>query len=132
MSPGNIEIVRRAYEEAYAKRSVEGTEDWVSEDFRFHPRAEFIGRSSYTRDEILEFWTDLNDTYSEFSIVAEDYAEAGDHVVATMRQSARLRDSDLRVESTVYHVWQVRDGQAIAAWVYGDRAEALEAAGIEE
>ncbi len=130
MSRENVEVVRRAYEEAYAKRSVEGADDWISEDFRFHMRAEFPGQRFYQRDEITEIWADLDETYSDFSLVPDEYADTGDYVLVTLNQSARLRESDVRVESTIYHVWEVRDGKAIEAWTYSDRADALEAVGL--
>ena len=132
MSRENVEVVRRAYEEAFANRSTEGAEDWTSEDFRFHAQAEFPGRASYTRDEMTQLWADIDEAFSEYTLVPDAYADAGDHVLVTLRQSARPHESDARVESMLYHVWEVRNGKAIQAWTYADRAEALEAVGLRE
>src|SRR3954447_26182352 len=43
MSQENVETVRRAYEVAYAERSVEGVMDVVAENFVWHQRAEWPG-----------------------------------------------------------------------------------------
>ncbi|MDQ3729060.1 MAG: nuclear transport factor 2 family protein [Actinomycetota bacterium] len=132
MSQENVEIVRRAYEESYAQRSVEPTREFASDDFRFHARADFPGQTSYGIDEMTKLWSDMDETYSEYSLKAEEFVDHGDYVLVSLAQSARLRGSETRVESAVYHVWEVREGKVIAAWGFSDRAEALEAVGLRE
>ncbi len=132
MSQENVEVVRRAYEESYAARSVENTRDYVAEDFRFHMRPEWPGRAIYGREQMTEIWAELDQTYSEFSLVPEEYEQLGGFVLVRLSVSARLRESDARLDQALYHLWEIRDGKAVAAWGYGDREEALEAAGLRE
>ena len=131
MSPPNVELVRLAYEVAYAQRSLEGVRELFPEDFVFHSRPEFPGPPRYRVDDMPQLWADLDETYTEFDLVPEEFTVVKDHVVVTISQSARLRASEMRIETTIYHVWQFRDGTPLAAWAYGERSEALRAAGQE-
>jgi ketosteroid isomerase-like protein len=130
MSRENVEIVRRAYEVAYVERSIESVRDAAAEDYAFHARTDFPGRALYRLEEVPQLWADLDATYSEYRLVPEEFTPVGDNVLVTVSQSARLRGSDANVQSTIYHVWQVREGKVQATWAYGSRAEALEAVGL--
>ncbi|MDX6674467.1 MAG: SnoaL-like polyketide cyclase [Solirubrobacteraceae bacterium] len=132
MSEENVAAVRRAYEVGYAERSVENLLDGLDESFVWHQRPEWPGRSLYGVEDLPQLWADLDDTYTEFSLVPEDFAPVGEYVVVTVRNSARMRASDARIEATLYHVWHLRDGKAREAWTYSTRAEALEAVGRAE
>src|SRR5436190_8414545 len=132
MSQENVEAIRRAYDAGYAERSVEKVLDAVDESFVWHQRAEWPGRPLYRIEDMPELWADLDDTYTEFSLVPADFAPFGEYVVVTVRLSARMRASDARIEGTHYHVWHFRDGKANEAWNYSTRAEALEAGGLRE
>jgi hypothetical protein len=133
MSQENLEVVRLAYDVAYSQRSVEGFRHVAAENYAYHVRAEWPGRALYSLDEMPQLWADINNTFSEFSLVAEDFAVLGDeYVLVTIRQSFRMRGSDRRIESTAFHLWNVRDGKARETWVYGTREEALAAVGLRE
>lgn len=128
MSQGNVEMVRIAYAVAYAERSVEGVRDRFSENFVWHSRPEWPGKATYGIDEMPALWADLDDTFSEFELVPAEFEEVADgYVLVTVNQSARLRDSKRRVETTIWHLWRV-EGMPQEGWVFGDRAAALEAA----
>ena len=128
MSQENVEAVRLAYEVAYVQRSVENVRDAFAPDFVWHTRGEWPGRSTYGVEEMPQLFADLDETHGDFDLVAEDFTPIGDYVIATVRQSARLRGSDARIESTIYHLWHVPQGRPREAWGFSDRAEALEAA----
>jgi predicted SnoaL-like aldol condensation-catalyzing enzyme len=132
MSQENIELVRAAYREGYQHRTVEPLRDTVAGDFRFHMRRGWPGRPVYRFDEMTQIWADLDETYSEFRLAPEDYAAVGDYVLVTIRQSARMRGSDSRVESTIWHVWRITDGLVREAWTFDSEKDALEAAGLKE
>lgn len=50
----------------------------------------------------------------------------------TLHQSSRVKGSDARVESTIWHVWHITQGVAREAWTFDQRAEALAAVGRAE
>jgi hypothetical protein len=81
---------------------------------------------------MTQIWADLDETYSEFRLVPEDYAAVGDYVVVTIRQSARMRGSDARVESTIWHVWRITGGVVQEAWTFDSEEDALKAAGVTD
>jgi hypothetical protein len=132
MSQENVETVRRLYEVAYAQRSVENARDAVDESFVWHQRPEWPGRSQYRIDDLPQLWKDPDDTYAEFHLVPEDFAPVGEYVLVTVRTNVRLQTSDARIDSSLCHVWHLRDGKAREAWTYRTRAEALEATGLSE
>jgi hypothetical protein len=133
MSQENLEIVRLAYEKGYLNRTADHPEvrGRVADGFRFHARRGFPGRPVYRLDEMTELWADLDATFTDYSLSPESYEALGEeYVLVRLRQSARLRGSNARLDETVYHLWNISGGKAVEAWTYGREAEALESAGL--
>lgn len=130
-APGpNEALIRRAYDEGYANRTVESLRGSVADDFQFHMRAGWPGRPTYGFDEMTQAWADLDDTFTEFQLAPTGFVSAGEFVIATLRQSARMRGSEARIEATIWHVWRVVDGLVREAWVFDEHDDALRAAGM--
>jgi len=130
----NVEIVRWLHEQGHARRTVKtpGAEDRVASDYRFHPRPDFPGRSTYRLDEMVRFWADLDATFTDYSLIPQSYEPIGPaHVLVTLQQTARLRGSDQMLSELIYMLWLV-EGKAQETWTYADREEALEAAGLSK
>ena len=120
MSRENVEVVRRGFE-AYVRgdtetllRLVDPEIEWkqIEEPAPVHgPRA---GLESVAR------W--------------DEYIDAGENVVAVVRSKGRGKASGVAVEQVSYQVFTVRDGRVVRMREYGpgERAEALEAAGLRE
>ena len=131
MSRENVEVVRRGFE-AYARgdtetllRLVDPEIEWkqVEEPAAVHgPRA---GLESVAR------W---DETWDDLAISVEEYIDAGENVVAVVRSKGRGKASGVAVEQVSYQVFTVRDGRVVRMREYGpgERAEALEAAGLRE
>ena len=135
MSEENVEIVRWVYEEGHAQRTVDilGSEDRVASDYRFHTRPDFPGRSAYRIDQMVELWADLDATFTDYSLIPESYEPIGpDHVLVTLRQTARLRGSDQRLVESLYMLWQLSEGKVQETWTFTDRMQALAAGGLSE
>ena len=130
-----MEIVRWAYENTHAKRTVDvpGLEERVAPDYTFHPRRGFLGRPAYRLDEMVDLWADLDATFTDHSLVPQSYEAVGtDRVLVTLRQTALLRGSTQRLTDTIFMLWRLREGIAQETWTFTERAEALEAAGLSE
>src|SRR6478672_3800963 len=110
MSQENVELMRRLYRAGFAQRSVENVLDAVEEGFVWHQRAQWPGRSQYGVQDLPQLWADLDDTYSDFTLVPEDFTALGEYVLVTVRSSARVRAGDTRIEEPLFHLWQIRDG----------------------
>jgi ketosteroid isomerase-like protein len=127
VSQENVEAVRRGYDVAFAERSVENVRDEVHEDFVWHQRPEWPGLPEYRIDDLPQLWADLDETYTEFGLVPEDFSPIGDYVLVTTRATVRMRTGDAQIDTTLYHLWHVVDGKVREGWAFGSRAEALEA-----
>jgi len=57
---------------------------------------------------------------------------AADHVLVTLRQTARLRGSDQRLVESLYMLWQLSEGRVQETWTFTDRMQALAAGGLSE
>jgi ketosteroid isomerase-like protein len=84
------------------------------------------------REAVLDYWSEIEAAWESQTFEADRLIEAGDVVVAFWRERARIRDSDLEVESSTASVIKVRDGKIVELTGYMDRDEALEAAGLAQ
>ncbi len=63
---------------------------------------------------------------------AQQFLEAGDHVVVTNRVRAKGRASGAPVERVTFSVNEYRAGRLVRVSIYGTKAEALKAVGPAE
>ena len=73
----------------------------------------------------LAAWTNL-------TIAAEELIEAGDSVVAAVRQRGVGVESDVTVEMRYFQIWTFRGEMVVRLENIWDRAQALEAVGLSE
>ncbi len=66
VSDENISLVRWAYEEGHAKRTVEMPQasERISSEYVFYARRGFPGRETYRLEEMPMLWADLDETFS--------------------------------------------------------------------
>jgi ketosteroid isomerase-like protein len=133
MSRENVELVRRRYEQLAATGEyVAGvhTPDfvWDMSNFRGWPEQQTYegveGARVFLRDW-LEAWDD-------WELEVEALHDAGDKVVAIVRQRGRSKTSGLLVDMAFGQVFTIRDGKLARMEMYADPVEALEAAGLSE
>jgi hypothetical protein len=73
----------------------------------------------------------LDSTFADYSLIPQSYEPIRpDHVLVTLRQTARLRDSDQRLTELIYMLWHPAGGRVQETWTFTDRDEALEAGGL--
>jgi ketosteroid isomerase-like protein len=65
-----------------------------------------------------------------WELTVESLHDAGDKVVAVMRQHGRAKATGLPIDMTFGMVFTLRDGKQIRMQMYSDPAEALAAAGL--
>jgi ketosteroid isomerase-like protein len=103
-----------------------------------HPDAEWIpdsrvGESAIRgRDNILRFLTDRTEMFGDLHSEIERCWELEDQVLVFLRVTGRGQASGAGFDIRIAHLWTVRDGLAIRGEGFGDRGEALKAAGIDE
>lgn len=131
MSEGNVEIIRRLYEAMNDQDADAVTEvtdpdvEWVSD-----PR---LGMGPLLgRDAVIGFFQDQAETFEDLSVEVERLSESGDNVLAFLRVTGRGRASGAAIDISIGHVWALQDGVVVRGEGFGDRDEALRAAGLSE
>src|SRR3954454_5725717 len=102
MSSENVELAHIAYDVAYVRRSIEGYEDRFTDDFTWHQRAEWPGRSVYPRDELTTLWEGPDGPYPRFTVEAGRVRQDLRLRRRTVHTSARLRTSDHRIDGVIW------------------------------
>jgi ketosteroid isomerase-like protein len=131
MSLENIQIVQSAYEHfAATGEFVEeiATADFVWDMSNFHgwPEQQVYEGVDGARTFLGE-WTSA---FDDWELEIEALHDAGDKVVAVLRQRGRSKTAGMPIEMSFAQVWTLRDGKEARMDMYSDVAEALEAAGV--
>jgi ketosteroid isomerase-like protein len=133
MSQENVEVVRDVLE-AQQRR------DWEAFRRLYDPGIEWQDVSGLWGDwgtrrgfeDVRDAFVSWFEAFGQVSFDLENVVEAGDEVVASIRISARGRESGLVIEQRIPTVWTVQRGRVVRVRGYRDEAEALEAVGLRE
>ena len=135
MSQENVEIVRRRYEhlvatgEHFTETEITAPDFvWDMSKFRGWPEQQIYEGVEEARG-FLRNWIA---TWDDWELEVEALHDAGDKVVAIVRQRGRSKTSGLLVDMAFGQVWTMRDGKATRMEMYADPAEALESVGLPE
>jgi len=133
MSRENVEIVRGA-NEAFNAHDVDGWISFLSPDYEFVDHmgaaAEESGRGIKTIRRQVEGWFDA---FPDFRAHAKELIDAGDRVVCVTEWQGTGAGSGLPYFQPAAEVHTVRDGKITHSELgFADKAEALEAAGLQE
>jgi ketosteroid isomerase-like protein len=133
MSEENVEIVGRAYERLNAG-DVDGFLQSCATDFEFRDLPELPGSGVFIGHDAMRGWyATLVDAFEDLRFEVDEFIDtAGDRVVLMNRATGQGRGSGATVELAFSTVLTLRGGKVIKLIVYGDHAEALEAAGLQE
>ena len=133
MSQENVELARSLYESVQQgdyERPFEVFDTDVIWDVRLH--LPDLARLYHGHDGIREFWRQWLAAWEtlEFNLVAVE--DRPDLVIFEVKQRNRGRRSGAVVDFHYFQVFMIRDGKVTAVYTAVTRAEALEAAGLEE
>ena len=129
MSAQNVEAVRNIYE-AIARRDIPaflGALDPVVE--LSSPKALPYGGTYRGPEEVGEryFASFLQHVDDDFELIADEYFDAGDTVIAIGRLRGRARESGAPFEALSFMVWTLRDGKVVRQRYMLDTATVLKA-----
>jgi ketosteroid isomerase-like protein len=135
MSQENVELVRRGFD-LWNRGDLEGWLETIDPaigwDISTHPLPDVPnrghGRESFISDMLATYMSGWNDYSGEL----KEVSEAGEHVILVVHETAAMRDAGVPLERDLVQLWTVRGGKAVFLRVFRTKAEALEAAGIEE
>jgi ketosteroid isomerase-like protein len=130
MSRENVEIVRRMYEEA--KTRPEALYEFLDDEIEWDTSALNMAGTAEGRgpDTVRSFFRTWTGAFEEWNFEADELMDAGDMVIAHIRQWGRGKTSGVTVQNSFWQVWTLRDGRAIRATHYQEKTDAVEAAGL--
>jgi len=133
MSQDNVEIARRAID-AFNRRDFDGYDDLYAPDFEWFPAILGIveGGSFRGREGSEAFLEDINKSWEEFRILADELRDFGERVLLLGRIEGRGRGSGVQVDSAAGLVFDFRDGKISRSHGYLDHDQALRAAAPSE
>jgi ketosteroid isomerase-like protein len=136
MSQENVEMVRGIYA-LWPRRDNVTPFEVYSSDIVFdlsNTRRVALGlKPVYQGHEgVRQFWRESLSVFGEIDFEVEELIDAGDEVVAVIREREVGRASGVPVETTHLAVWTLADGKVVQMQMFDDRQQALEAAGVRE
>jgi len=131
MSQENVDVVRRGFEHFRATGDflpelVDPEFVWDMSSFRGWPEQKAYPGLEGAR----QFMQDWLSAWEDWELEVEALHDAGDKVVAIVRQQGRSKTTGLPVNMSFGQVFTVRDGKQTLMQMYADPSQALEASGL--
>jgi ketosteroid isomerase-like protein len=130
MSQENVEVVRRIFEhwEAgdFGGALAMFDDELVIRRFAPLPDPDTWRGHGGLRDAAIAWF----ENFGEYSVKAEQYIDAGEHVVVRVLEEGRGVGSGASVDGAFPHVFGLRDGRVITLDFYATHQEALKAVGL--
>jgi ketosteroid isomerase-like protein len=134
VSEENVELVRHILSEF--GETLQPVSDLTSPDFIWNTGSwtAWTGPSEYRGiDGFMRFFGEWIAAYDDWTQEVEEIVDAGgSQVVGITRQRGRPRNSSSWVDLQAAFVYTIEDGVLVRVDVYGTRAEALKAVGLEK
>jgi ketosteroid isomerase-like protein len=128
----NVEALRAVYDE-WGNGNFRAGVDLYDPDVVFVQGAGFPESGAYHgKEAIRQYMRTFLETWTQLSIEADDFVEAGDTVVAEVVQRGAGRESAAPGEFRYFQLWSFRGRKVIRLEVIRNREDALEAAGLRE
>lgn len=119
-SDNNAQVIRNMYD-AFSRKDLNTVLDVFSEDATWNlpGAAPYAGRR-HGREKIREFFGELDrlETSEQYDVI--DILADRDKVVALGRERAMVKESGSRFEQYWVHVYVMRGGKIIEAYLHGD------------
>src|SRR5690349_1335469 len=131
MSSENVEQVRAGFERFVTTGDFDP--DVIAPDFVWD-MSTFGGWPEQQEYEGIEgarkFMRNWVENWEDWELEVEALHDAGDKVVAVMRQRGRSKATGLEVDMSFAQTFTIRDGKQVRMEMYSDPAAALKAAGL--
>jgi ketosteroid isomerase-like protein len=133
MSQENVEVVRGIYE-AVARRDDVSPFEVYAEDIVWDAsnlrRSDLMMKRVYQGHEgVRQFWREAVAVFEQIDFEVEELIDAGDQVLAVIREREVGRASGVPVEATHFAVWTLADRKVTRLQSFDDRQQALETVG---
>jgi ketosteroid isomerase-like protein len=131
MSQANVEIAERGID-AFNRRDVEALAEVTALDFEWFPALPgAVEGDGYRGIQGIETYLgEIRETWEALQVLADEYRDLDDRVLALGRTEGRGRGSGIQVDAPLAMVFDFRGGKISRVLTYLDRSEALLAAGL--
>jgi ketosteroid isomerase-like protein len=132
VSQTNIELVKSAFD-AWNRRDIEAFAGHAAEDVAWvevSGRPEGVPTERLGRDRMRRSLEALFDVWDRYHLEVERIEEAGDRVVAVVREVGRGRASGVEIDGLWGYLITVENGYIVRIEAYRDAAVALTMAGL--
>ena len=126
MSQENVDLARSAWT---AEAFVALFDESIVMDGRQYPLPD-LPEVVFGRDDVIAAVRHYWGTWDEYAIDPMEFIDAGQSVVITVRERGQGKTSGVPVERQQTQVWTFRNGRIVRWELFGERADALEAAGL--
>jgi ketosteroid isomerase-like protein len=131
MSQENVDVIR-AVIEAINRNDGEAAIQRMDPGIRFDHRLGALQGNVVGHDGVRALFADFVEHFDSWRIYCEDIRNLGDRVLALGTVRATGKESGAETELPFTVVAGIKDGLVTDYTDYGDRDQALEAAGLEE
>jgi ketosteroid isomerase-like protein len=129
MSEQSVEVIRRIYA-AMRAGDPSGVSELADADFEWIPDRRVGEGPIRGRDKVIEFFTDRASMFDQLDVEIEQAWETNDKVLVFLRVTGSGAASGAGFEIRIAHLWTLREGILVRGEGFGDRDEALKAAGL--
>jgi ketosteroid isomerase-like protein len=124
MSQENVEIVRR-----FLCVDVDEALTYADPDIVWNPIEELPSQGHGAVRASLARW---KAEWDDYEVLPEEFVDAGDQVVATVRLRGRGRGSGVEIDARFYDLYTLREGKIVRMDQFTERSQALEAVELGE
>jgi ketosteroid isomerase-like protein len=136
LSQANVDVVRRLYDAAARRDDVIPFEVYAEDiiwDISNSRRALLAMKPVYHGHEgVRQYWRETTSAFGEIDFEVEELIDAGDQVLAVIREREVGRASGAPVEATHLALYTLSGGKVTQLQVFDDRQQAIEAARLAE
>jgi ketosteroid isomerase-like protein len=129
LSEENLAIIREGFR-AFAQGEVAALADLLDPEVEWQALEDPTPKHGF--DGVLESIAGWFEVWDDFHIDLEELIDAGESVVAVVKERGRVSGSDREVTERFFQVWTMRSGKVIAFREYKTRDEAFEAVGMSD
>jgi ketosteroid isomerase-like protein len=132
MSQENVELVRRGHE-AFEQGDLSAALGLLDPEVVCYTAAPLPDPDTYHGTEgFLRWFARWTEGFDDYVQHAEEFVDAGEHVIARVYQRGSGAQSGAPVESRFWFLHTLRNGKIVRMGVHASEAQALEAARLRE
>ena len=131
MSSENVETVREMYK-AYHGGDLASALAHFDPDVEVDVSTRVDGEVGHGHGDLVRIISEWTDAFEDWREEIEDIRDAGDQVCVVATQRGRGRETGIDIEARYAVVYKLQGGKIIGTALYGDPADAFEAAGLSE